>query len=1277
MPAPTSVSDAFSAETLNYPEHLPVTAERQTILDALDKNQVLVVAGETGSGKTTQLPKMLLELGLHQHGMVGHTQPRRLAARSVAERLAEELETGIGRTVGYQVRFTTEVGADTAVKLMTDGILLAEIQRDPQLKKYSAIIIDEAHERSLNIDVILGYLKNLLPQRPDLKVVVTSATIDPQRFSEHFGGAPIIEVSGRTYPVEVRYRPLIDPEAEGTEQQEQRDELDAVCDAVQELAAEPDGDILIFFPGEREIRDAAEALAELLPQHRRLRGSEILPLFGRLSLAEQKRVFNPGGRRRIVLATNVAETSLTVPGIKYVIDTGTARISRYSTRTKVQRLPIEPISQASANQRAGRSGRTSDGICIRLYSQQDFEARPEFTDPEILRTSLASVLLQMSAMGLTKNPQQLLDFPFVQKPDSKAVNDAVRLLAELGALERSGRITSIGRRLARLPVDPRLGRMMVEASSRDCLGEVTVLAAALSIQDVRERPTEQRDAADALHRRFADEKSDFSALLNLWRYIGERQRELSSSQFRRLCRREHLNWLRIREWQDLVNQLGELAQQAKLSARRIRARDAVDHVGKHAQVHQSLLAGLLSNIGLYSPRTRDYQGARGTRFQIFPGSGLFKKNPELVMAAELVETSRLWARSAAGIEPAWAEELGASHVKRSYSDPTWSAKRAAVVATERVTLFGVPIVADRTVLYAKVDPEFAREEFIRRALVEGDWSTRHHFDRRNRDRLAQIEELEERTRRRDLRAADHVLVDFFSDRLPQRITDQRAFDHWWKNQRHETPELLDLPESVVMAPEAEQVDPDAFPTAFDHDGLALELTYAYEAGVTVRVPVVFLNQLVPHRFAWFIPGRRTEMITALIRSMPKQLRKNFVPAPDVAAEARRLLEAEYDPGHDDFRAGLASVLRRLRGVVVETADLDTAGLPDHLRFTFAVVSERGRILDTSFDLEQLQLQFTSLNQQAISRSVSGSAEVPQPPGPGPRRGAASPVPQQQDQTTWTFGELPRQVVSEVAGRQVTGYPALTGGKHGVSVTVTESQQAQEHTHRAGVLTLLRLVLPSPQRYVVDHLSNRERLAFGQFGQVEDLVAEATTAVLDHLVPAELPFTGEEFERVSRHARAEQIETTLKLTEVLAQVLTRNSEVRARLGRVRSQALRPAVSDMQAQIDQLVYPGFITATGYQQMRSLPRYLDAITVRLDRLEAGQGVAKDTTDMQQIQQLEDEYDAALEAVPAARALPAALAEVKWMLEELRVGLFAQQLGTAQPVSAKRVRRAIRQAA
>ncbi|GFZ84052.1 ATP-dependent RNA helicase HrpA [Nesterenkonia alkaliphila] len=1320
MSAATRTSAVFTAEDLNYPEHLPVTSERDTILQALREHQVIVIAGETGSGKTTQLPKMLLELGLHEQGLIGHTQPRRLAARTVAERLAEELGSQIGSTVGYQVRFTAEVGQDTSVKLMTDGILLAEIQRDPQLRKYSAIIIDEAHERSLNIDVILGYLKRILPQRPDLKVIVTSATIDPERFSEHFSAAPIIEVSGRTYPVEIRYRPVVDlDEAAEDASAADRDEADAISEAVVELADEPDGDILIFSPGEREIREAAEALSETVRHHRRLQGSEILPLFGRLSLQEQKRVFTPGGRRRIVLATNVAETSLTVPGIKYVIDTGTARISRYSTRTKVQRLPIEPISQASANQRAGRCGRTSDGICIRLYSQEDFEARPEFTDPEILRTSLASVLLQMSAMGITRSPQELLEFPFVQKPEAKAVNDAVRLLTELGALEPSGRVTGTGRRISQLPVDPRLARMMVEASRRDCLTEVTVLVAGLSIQDVRERPTEQRDQADALHKRFADEKSDFSALLNLWRYIGEQQAELSSSQFRKLCRREHLNWLRIREWQDLVNQLGELAQQAKLSPRRIRARDTAEHVAKHDEIHKSLLAGLLSHIGLYTPRTREYQGARGARFAIFPGSGLFKKNPEMVMAAELVETSRLWARTVAAVDPAWAEEIGGHLVKRSHSDPVWSAKRGAVVATERVTLFGVPIVADRSVLYGKLDPEFARAEFIRHALIEGDWNTRHHFDKRNRARFKEIAELEERTRRKDLRAADHHLMQFFAERLPEHITSQRAFDAWWKKARHETPELLDLPEATLMAPEAEQVDLEAFPEHFAHDGLRLELTYAYEAGVTVRVPVLFLNQLQPHRFEWFIPGRRTEMITALIRSMPKQLRRNFVPAPDVAAQAREALEAE-DSAHTPFRPALASVLRRLKGVVVDPADLDMDSLPDHLRFTFAVVSERGRVLDSGFDLEELQIRFSGENREAIQRSVSGSggssgssgsggsnAAQPRTPGdPRPSSGEKSPpkTPSElsmaggshhssagvdtsaRNQTSWSFGDIPQQVTSRAAGQEITGYPALTPDEAGVRLTITGSPGEQARTHRRGVVLLLRHVLPSPQRYVVEHLSNRERLAFGQFAQdadtsTDELVAEATTAVLDHLVPAQLPFTAGEFEQISRAARAELIETVLKLTDVLAQALTLNTQVRARLGSVKSTALRPAVSDMQAQLDQLVYPGFVAATGYAQAQHLPRYLKAMLVRLDRLEAGQGVAKDTTDMQQVQELEDEYDAAVEAVPPQLPVPADLAAVKWMIEELRVSLFAQQLGTVpvgsvQTVSAKRIRRAIKQA-
>ncbi|MCT1606951.1 ATP-dependent RNA helicase HrpA [Nesterenkonia massiliensis] len=1352
-PAPDTESSTPSVctpENLNYPEQLPVTGQRDTILKALREHQVVVVAGETGSGKTTQLPKMLLELGLAQQGLIGHTQPRRLAARSVAERLAEELKTQIGQTVGYQVRFTAEVGKDTSVKLMTDGILLAEIQRDPMLKKYSAIIIDEAHERSLNIDVILGYLKRILPKRPELKVVVTSATIDPQRFARHFSqqplpaaedelpeDIPIIEVSGRTYPVEIRYRPVQDletledddgeaglPSGPASAGSEDRDLLDAVTDAVLELSGEPDGDILIFFPGEREIRDAADALTDTIKNHRKLANSEVLPLFGRLSLQEQRRVFTPGGRRRIVLATNVAETSLTVPGIKYVIDTGTARISRYSTRTKVQRLPIEPISQASANQRAGRCGRTSDGICIRLYSEEDFLSRDEFTDPEILRTSLASVLLQMSAMGITRTPDELLDFPFVQKPDSKAVNDAVRLLSELGALEgggrNAGRVTATGRRLAQLPVDPRLGRMMVEAARRDCLTEVTVLVAGLSIQDVRERPTEKRDEADALHKRFADENSDFSALMNLWRYIQEQQKELSSSQFRKLCRREHLNWLRIREWQDLVSQLGELAQQAKLAEHRVKPLHGTDHVAKHDAVHKSLLAGLLSHIGLFTPRTRDYQGARGTRFAIFPGSGLFKKNHDLVMAAELVETSRLWARMAAKIDPAWAEELGAHLVKRTYSEPTWSAKKGAVVATERLTLFGVPIVADRQVLFGKIDPVGAREEFIRRALIEGDWSTKHHFDKRNRARFAELEELQERTRRRDLRAADQQLVDFFDQRLPRSITSQRAFDAWWKEQRHDTPELLDIPQDTLMAPAAEQVDLEAFPAAFDHDGLQLELTYAYEAGVTVRVPVLFLNQLQPHRFEWFIPGRRTEMITALIRQMPKQQRKNFVPAPDVAAQARQLLEEQYDVEVSPFTEALARVLRQLKGVVIDSEHLDTSRLPEDLRFTFAVVSERGRILDTGADLAELQVRFSAENREAIGRSLTGggagsvgtTGRSGQPGQSGqsgqPRQSRQSggveshqqsSAGSQQDrqdavtgagervdtsarqQVTWTFGDIPSTVATRVAGREVTGYPALTPDGPGVRLMVAQSAAEQQRTHRAGVVALLSAVLPSPQRYVVEHLSNRERLAFGQFAKdasssTEQMVAEATTAALDHLVPAELPYTAAAFEQISRNARAELIETVLSLTDVMARVLTLNTEARARLSSVRSAALKPAVSDMQAQIDQLVHPGFITATGFTQMHHLPRYLQAMLLRLDRLEAGQGLAKDTTDMQAVQELEDEYDAAIEAVPPQLPVPPELAQVKWMLEELRVNLFAQSLGTPQTVSAKRVRRAIKQA-
>ena len=1356
-PAPAD-RPTYTVTELNYPQDLPVVAERQTLLEAISNHQVVVVAGETGSGKTTQLPKMLLELGIHTRGTIGHTQPRRLAARTVAERLAEELDTSLGERIGYQVRFTSEVSASTDVKLMTDGILLAEIRRDPLLRRYSAIIIDEAHERSLTIDVILGYLKSILPKRPDLKVIVTSATIDPERFATHFSAqqdpaqgteadhddVPIIEVSGRTYPVEIRYRPL-NPEDSGIHDEshdfddadtpgaqpresdssrasgdpgapaQERDMIDAVCDAVDELAAEPDGDILIFFPGEREIRDAADALTETVRNHRRLRGTEILPLFGRLSMAEQTRVFSPGKNRRIVLATNVAETSLTVPGIRYVIDTGTARISRYSTRTKVQRLPIEPISQASANQRSGRSGRTSAGIAIRLYSQEDFESRPEFTDPEILRTSLASVLLQMSSMGITRTPEELLDFPFVQPPDAKAVNDAVRLLTELGALHSGsgkapkGTITRIGRQLAQLPVDPRLGRMMVEAAHRGCLEEITVLVAALSIQDVRERPTQQRQQADELHGRFRDTESDFSALLNLWRYLVEKQQELSGNQFRRLCRREFLNYLRVREWQDLVVQLTDLARDAELTERRRGSsrrsgrsssphssslhsspprnssqrsssrRMPVDPAGRHTAVHQSLLAGLLSHIGLFVPKTKDYQGARGTRFAVFPGSGLFKRQHDWVMAAELVETSRLWARTVARIDPAWIEQLAPHLVKTQHSEPRWSASKGAAVVTEKVTLYGVPVIADRTVLYGKINRAGAREEFIRRALIDGEWKTRHHFDARNRRRFQDLEELESRTRRRDLQASDEELLAFFDARIPETIVSQRHFDAWWKKARHQTPELLDLTDEHLYTQQAETLDVGDFPEQLELDGLQLDLRYAFDPtsrstgdGVTVRIPVVFLNQVHPEQFAWLIPGLRTELITALIRAMPKQLRRNFVPAPDVAAEARAALEHEAEPYRDSFSESLAAVLQRLRGVVVDPQILTDAAVPTHLGFTFAVVSDKGRVLDTSRDLTELQLRHAETNRQAIGRSLSQPSTGPQP-GPPPTA-----VPDQRHQTSWTFGDLPTELTTEVSGRHVTGYPALVpDGDTGVRCLILDSTEDQRRRHRSGIVTLLREVLPSPQRYVIEHLSPRERLAFSHspHGTVESLVADCTTAALEHLVPQELPHTAAAFEEVSRHARAELIETVLQLTHTVAQVLSAAAELTSRLQSVTSQALAAAVSDMQAQLGQLVRAGFVTETGLDQLRHLPRYLQAMNIRLDRLESGQGVTKDTTDMASVQQLEDEYDSAVEAVPDQRPVPEALAAVQWMLEEYRVNLFAQQLGTAQTVSPKRIRRAIRQ--
>ena len=1088
---------------ISYPAELPVSERREDLMAAIAANQVTIIAGETGSGKTTQIPKMCLELGLGENGLIGHTQPRRLAARTVAERIAEELGVEIGQEVGFQVRFTGEVSRSTKVKLMTDGILLAEIQRDRLLRKYNAIIIDEAHERSLNIDFILGYLKRILPQRPDLKIIITSATIDPERFAKHFGSdeepSPIIEVSGRTFPVEIRYRPLSQPAggaedgagegaAADDELEEDRDPLDAVCDAVDELALEAHGDILIFFSGEREIRDAAEALNARIQSNRRLAGTEVLPLFARLSLQEQHKVFHPGSKRRIVLATNVAETSLTVPGIKYVIDTGTARISRYSHRTKVQRLPIERVSQASANQRSGRCGRVSDGIAIRLYSEEDFESRPLFTDPEILRTNLAAVILQMTAMGVARGPKDVENFPFVEPPDSRAINDGVSLLRELGALTAarqeptddggqrdggqrrgSGRpgsgLTAVGQQLAQLPVDPRLGRMIVESGKRGCVREVMILAAALTIQDPRERPTDKQQLAAEKHARFRDENSDFTGYLNLWNYLQEKQQELSSTAFRRLCRNEFINYLRVREWQDLFAQLRQLARPLGISLDNKRL---ADPVGNHDGIHISLLSGLLSHVGILDERKREYAGARGSRFAIFPGSALFKKSPTFVMAAELVETSRLWARVAAKFDPLWAEQVAPDLVKRSYSEPHWSKKMGAVMAHEKVTLYGVPIIPSRRINYGKVDPELCRELFIRHALVEGDWQTHHKFFHRNRALLHEVEELEARMRRRDILVDDETLFEFYDARIGAEVVSERHFDKWWKDARQQDPTLLDFDQSLLISEDAAALDDSAYPKTLLHKGFELPLSYEFHPvapgsppnpsdGVTAEVPVLFLNQLDDAAFRWLIPGQRVELVTALIKSLPKQIRKNFVPAPDVARQAVAALEADFDPATDELEPSLELVLRRIRGQVIPPGSWNWDAVPSHLRVSFRVVDSRGKLLDEGKDLNALQERLAPATRRAIAESLGATPGTTAPQSKGnaaakakagangkdgarsSRAGtspsaalaaAAAAAPggftEMSGLKDWTFGTVQRQVQGTVGGHTVTGYPGPGG-----------------------------------------------------------------------------------------------------------------------------------------------------------------------------------------------------------------------------------------------------------
>ncbi|WP_405165707.1 ATP-dependent RNA helicase HrpA [Nocardia sp. NBC_01499] len=1446
---------------IRYPEQLPVTQRRDDIAAAIAANQVVIVAGETGSGKTTQIPKICLELGRGIRGTIGHTQPRRLAARTVAERIAEELGTELGDVVGYTVRFTDHASDRTLIKLMTDGILLAEIQRDRLLRRYDTIIIDEAHERSLNIDFLLGYLKQLLPRRPDLKIIITSATIDPELFARHFADengtpAPIVEVSGRSYPVELRYRPLslelpgADDEDDEDTRVVDRDPVDAIGDAVAELFAEGDGDVLVFLSGEREIRDTADALRDL-----RLPRTEILPLYARLSTAEQHRVFAPHPGRRVVLATNVAETSLTVPGIRYVVDPGTARISRYSMRTKVQRLPIEPVSQASARQRAGRCGRVADGICIRLYAEDDFESRPAFTEPEILRTNLAAVILQMTALGLG----DIENFPFVEAPDKRAIRDGIALLEELGALgRRTGSdtesdagltLTPIGRDMAQLPVDPRMARMLVEAHSSGCLAEVLIIVAALSIQDVRERPADHQQSADTKHARFIVEGSDFLAYLRLWDYLTEQRKSLSSNQFRRMCREEFLHYLRIREWQDLHGQLRTITRglgwSADASDRPEEAGDSTPASGKtgrgsrrgrsrggdgspegtrgdsrgeqspggpsnspegiengsrgrrsrrqggdrtsgeqlaasgensesgsrhgqsHSQgdgvpneqsnspagakgdsrerrsrgqggddtsgerpgsgqstesgsrrgrsgdkatvqsagsrqtsertesaantsrggragskrargdapqavdssslesddmpwdstgIHQALLAGMLSHIGLREAESREFLGARNAKFMIFPGSSLAKKPPRWVMAAELVETSRLWGRMAAKVEPEWAERLAGDLVKRTYSEPHWSAKRGAASAYERVTLYGIPLVTGRQVDYGRIDPELSRELFIRHALVQGEWQTRHDFFHRNRELIDDVADLEHRARRRDILVDDEVLFEFYDKRLPADIVSVRHFDSWWKSARRKDPALLDFSTSTVVNAGTAALDPAAFPDAWRQGELSFPLTYQFEPGneedgVTVRIPVEQLAHVRAVGFDWLVPGMRDELAAALIKTLPKALRRSVVPAPDFAAAALAALTPRAEP----LRIGLARELSRLGSITIDPTDLDTAALPDHLRMTFAAVDTDGRVLARGKSLPALKSQLAEQVAASVARATAGSERAP----------AAA-------WTSESLGTVEPTVRREVAGQTVTGYPALVPEGDGVAVRVLSSPAAQATAMRAGTRTLVLNALPTSVRTVTSSLRPTDRLALSQnpYGSLDALIEDCRAAAADELIaaaggPVHNP---DDFTALVAKIRPDFVSAVVQLVRLVVPILAEAHRVSAALAETSE---RDIADDVRDQLDNLVFPGFVSEWGSTRLRELPRYLQAAVVRLEALPAS--AVRDRQGMIELDRALTAYDRLLNSLPENRRNAPAVTEIWWMIEEFRISLFAQKLGTSYPVSAKRIERAI----
>ena len=1257
-----------------------MSGRRHDIAKALLENQVIIVSGETGSGKTTQLPKICLELGRGQKGLIGHTQPRRIAASSTAKRIAQELGTPLGEHVGFKVRFTDTLKPGASVKLMTDGILLAETQTDPLLKNYDTIIIDEAHERSLNIDFLLGYLKQLLPRRPDLKVIITSATIDADRFSRHFGTpgkpAPVIEVSGRLYQVEVRYRPVDrelvltgapdsgKPMPKAQAAREKRDLMDAVTEAVDELCRLGSGDVLVFLPGEREIRDCAEALRKHHPPH-----VEILPLFARLSVEEQEKVFKISNARRIVLATNVAETSLTVPGIRYVVDAGLARVKRYSFRNKVEQLQIEPIAQSAANQRAGRCGRVADGVCIRLYEEADFNLRPKFTEPEILRSSLAAVILRMKSLHLT----DVETFPFIEPPQGRAIADGYQLLQEVGAVDDTNNLTPLGHKLAKLPLDPRVGRMILAALDNACLTEMLIVASALSVQDPRDRPMEHQQAADEAHKKFADEKSEFLTYIKIWRWFEAAiEHKKTNRQLQETCRGSFLSQVRLREWRDVHSQLLTIVKEQGWRMNELPA--------TYENLHTALLTGLLGNIGFKSDEEpgAGYLGARGIRFHIWPGSSLLKKPGKWIMAAELVDTTRLYARCVAQIQPEWVERVGSHLLKKSWGEPRWEKHAAQVTASERATLYGIVIYSQRRINYGQFNPTEAREIFIRDALVGGDYNTRAPFFAHNHKLIKEIENLEHKSRRLDVLVDDQLIAAFYDKWIPMDVVNGAGFEKWHKDVTFKEPKLLFLNREELMRHEAAGVTTELFPKIMSVTGIEMQLTYHFEPGslrdgVTISVPLFALNQMPRERVEWLVPGMLKEKVHLLLKSLPQKLRRHCVPLPDYAAKfCERVHEAGVF-GRGDLVDAIIADIRAQTSLAVLTSDFKPETLPAHHFMNFKVIDEHGRQLDMGRNLATLQAEFGGQARQSFQKLAEVS--VPAPAATTPAKGAQTSTAAAMAKpntsahvglTSWSFGELP-ELLEIVQGKlTLIGFPALVDKGTHCDLEVFDDPTVAARTHRIGLRRLFALQFKEQLRFVEKNIPGLQQMGmqFMTMGSQEELRDQIIQKAIDiACLQDPLPTDAAAFNKRKDEGKSRLTLLVNEIARLVSQVLTEFHGLPKKLQGVNPQA----AADMQSQLQGLVHKRFLIDNDYAQLAHFPRYLKAINVRIEKLRGDP--ARDAKLMAEWTQSASHFMRAAKDRLAGKNTDPKMVEFRWMLEELRVSLYAQELRTPMPVSAKRL--------